>query len=218
MTSFFPYMQSQCASLAAASGVPGLMLRKVPIDPNNIAINKKGRPRQRPESRRGAQTDAVGMKKTPLSGPVGRGGRYGAGSCPAVRGPKSYLRRLLSGDSSGGSRLQALGVQSGDLVTILSLNTPEAVIAFYAIDRIGAVANWVDMKLSPAEVEFYLTRAKSKVVLVFRTNFPKKYTPTVGMRRRNILWCFLWLPYLTPELGRKPVWASGKGRRDQNPQ
>jgi len=37
-------MQSQCASLAAASGVPGLMLRKVPIDPNNIAINKKGGP------------------------------------------------------------------------------------------------------------------------------------------------------------------------------
>ena len=40
----FPYMQSQCASLAAASGVPGLMLRKVPIDQNNIAINKKGGP------------------------------------------------------------------------------------------------------------------------------------------------------------------------------
>ena len=40
----FPYMQSQCASLAAASGVPGLMLRKVAIDPNNIAINEKGGP------------------------------------------------------------------------------------------------------------------------------------------------------------------------------
>ena len=26
-------------------------------------------------------------------------------------------------------------------------------MAFYAIDRIGAVANWVDMKVSPAEVE-----------------------------------------------------------------
>lgn len=36
----FPYMQSQCANLAAGSGIPGLMLRKVPIDPNNIAVNK----------------------------------------------------------------------------------------------------------------------------------------------------------------------------------
>ena len=40
----FPYMQSQCASLAAASGVPGMMLRKIPIDPNNIAVNKAGGP------------------------------------------------------------------------------------------------------------------------------------------------------------------------------
>ena len=37
----FPYMQSQCASLAAASGVPGMML---PIDPHNIAVNKAGGP------------------------------------------------------------------------------------------------------------------------------------------------------------------------------
>lgn len=40
----FPYMQSQCASLAAASGIPGLMLRKAVIDPNNIAVNKAGGP------------------------------------------------------------------------------------------------------------------------------------------------------------------------------
>ena len=29
----FPYMQSQCATLTAASGLPGLMLRKASIDP-----------------------------------------------------------------------------------------------------------------------------------------------------------------------------------------
>ena len=47
--------------------------------------------------------------------------------------------------------LRSLGVGPGDLVTLITLNTPEAVIAFYAIDRIGAVANWVDTKLSPTE-------------------------------------------------------------------
>ena len=36
----FPYMQSQCASLAASSGLPGLMIRKVEIDPNSISVNK----------------------------------------------------------------------------------------------------------------------------------------------------------------------------------
>ena len=38
----FPYMQSQCANLSAASGIPGLMLRKVAIDPDSIAVNKAG--------------------------------------------------------------------------------------------------------------------------------------------------------------------------------
>ena len=38
----FPYMQAQCASLAASSGIPGLMLRKAVIDPNAIAVNKAG--------------------------------------------------------------------------------------------------------------------------------------------------------------------------------
>lgn len=36
----FPYMQAQCASLAASSGIPGLMLRKAVIDPSTIAVNK----------------------------------------------------------------------------------------------------------------------------------------------------------------------------------
>ena len=38
----FPYMQSQCATLTAASGLPGLMLRKATIDPNSVAVNKAG--------------------------------------------------------------------------------------------------------------------------------------------------------------------------------
>ena len=40
----FPFMQAQCSSLASASGIPGLMLRKVTIDPNSIAVNKAGGP------------------------------------------------------------------------------------------------------------------------------------------------------------------------------
>lgn len=71
--------------------------------------------------------------------------------------------------------LRALGVQPGELVTLLVMNTPEAVAAFYAIDRIGAVANFVDMKLAPAEVEGYLCHAASRVVLVVELAFEKVY-------------------------------------------
>ena len=42
----FPYMQAQCASLAASSGVPGLMLRKATINPDSVAVNKGGQPKE----------------------------------------------------------------------------------------------------------------------------------------------------------------------------
>lgn len=71
--------------------------------------------------------------------------------------------------------LRRLGVGPGDLVTIFSLSTPEAVAAFYAIDRIGAVSNWLDLKLSPTEVEPYLRQSGSKVVLVLEIAFSKVY-------------------------------------------
>ena len=71
--------------------------------------------------------------------------------------------------------LRALGVRAGELVTILSMNTPETIAAFYAVDRIGAVANWVDMKLSPKEVEGYLIQADSRVVLALEVAFAKVY-------------------------------------------
>ncbi len=38
----FPYMQNQCAALTVASGLPGLMLRKVAMDPNSVTVNKAG--------------------------------------------------------------------------------------------------------------------------------------------------------------------------------
>ena len=81
----------------------------------------------------------------------------------------TFFQEILRAEAG----LRARGVGPGDLVTILSLNTPEAVIAFYATDRIGAVANWVDMKLSPAEVEDYLIRSGSRVVLALELAFRK---------------------------------------------
>jgi len=38
----FPFMQAQCSSLAGASGIPGLMLRKAAVDPNSVTVNKGG--------------------------------------------------------------------------------------------------------------------------------------------------------------------------------
>ena len=61
--------------------------------------------------------------------------------------------------------LRYLGVEKGDRVTICMPNTPEEVYMFYAINEIGAVANMVHPLSSEKELEYYLNKSNSKVML-----------------------------------------------------
>ena len=60
--------------------------------------------------------------------------------------------------------LLASGVKSGDVVTICSVTTPEILALFYALNRIGAVPNFIDVRYkSEAIKEFILETKSSKV-------------------------------------------------------
>lgn len=123
----------------------------------------------------------------------------------------TFFQEILRAEAG----LRARGVGPGDLVTILSLNTPEAVIAFYATDRIGAVANWVDMKLSPAEVEDYLIRSGSRVVLALELAFRKVYENR-GQAPAEHFVALPLAPYVSPELGKKLRVGSWEAARGDN--
>lgn len=92
------------------------------------------------------------------------------------------------------SGFRALGVGKGDRVAILTLNTPESVIAFYALARIGAVSCWVDMKLAPDEVE--RTLQGFDVVLMLASVLDKVYRNrgTAHIRRFIVLPAGRYLP------------------------
>ncbi len=65
------------------------------------------------------------------------------------------------------------GVNKGDSVTICSANTPEAIIMFYAINMIGAIANMVHPLSSENEIQEYLNISKSKIILTIDLAFQK---------------------------------------------
>lgn len=58
-----------------------------------------------------------------------------------------------------------LGIRSGDVVTVCMPNTPQALTCFYAINRIGAVANMIHPQSARSEISFYLNISKSKAIL-----------------------------------------------------
>ena len=61
--------------------------------------------------------------------------------------------------------LAAIGVKPGESVTICMPNAPQAVIMFYAVNKVGAVANMVHPLSSEKEIEFCLKEASSVVCL-----------------------------------------------------
>ena len=69
--------------------------------------------------------------------------------------------------------LKQIGVQKGDYVTVCMPNTPEAVYMFYAINEVGAIANMIHPLSSEKEIEEYVNKAHSKVMLVVDITYPK---------------------------------------------
>jgi len=66
-----------------------------------------------------------------------------------------------------------LGVKRGDIVAICLPNTPEAVIAFYALNKMGAVSNFIHPLKSQNEIKSYLNETKSKILLTYDSNYEK---------------------------------------------
>lgn len=61
--------------------------------------------------------------------------------------------------------LKRIGVGKNDKVTICMPNTPEAIIMFYAINLVGAIANMIHPLSSEKEIEFYVNKSNSKYVM-----------------------------------------------------
>lgn len=80
-------------------------------------------------------------------------------------GHKATFQKLLADIEHCARAFKALEVEKGDKVTICMPNTPEAVVAFYALNKIGAIANMIHPLSAENEIKYYLNIAESKFLL-----------------------------------------------------
>ena len=66
-----------------------------------------------------------------------------------------------------------LGIEENDVITICMPNTPEAIIAFYACNKIGAIANMVHPLSGQEEIKLYINETNSKVLLMIDVCYEK---------------------------------------------
>lgn len=81
-------------------------------------------------------------------------------------GRKISYAALFDNIEKAAKAFNAIGIKSGDIVTIMSMHTPEMIYSIYALNRIGAVANLVYMTLSEEEIAEIVVNTVSKAIVV----------------------------------------------------
>lgn len=73
---------------------------------------------------------------------------------------------LFQGIQRAEAGFRKFGVHEGDIVSAVAVNAPETLYAFYALNKIGAVSNWIDPRKGIEEVKKNITMVQSKLCLV----------------------------------------------------
>ncbi len=69
--------------------------------------------------------------------------------------------------------LQAMGIKKGDVVTICSVTTPEVIYLFYALNRLGAIANMIDPRTNVERIIEIINKTSSDMMFFINLVYPK---------------------------------------------
>lgn len=70
-------------------------------------------------------------------------------------------------------RLYNLGVTEGEVVTVMSVANPELEVLFYALNKLGAVINLIDVRSDYKQIKKYLMEVKSSTVVAMDNFLPE---------------------------------------------
>lgn len=94
--------------------------------------------------------------------------RYGSKTA-LVCGDRSFsFTELCNLSGQMANALRGLGVVAGDRVTLYSQNCWEWIVSYYAISRVGAVINPINVMLTPDEVLFVVKDCGARAILASR--------------------------------------------------
>ncbi len=94
--------------------------------------------------------------------------QYGDRTALVIGGRRFSFSELNELSNRLANSLRGIGVEAGDRVTLYALNSWEWVVSYYAIHKLGAVANPINVMLTPEEVGFVVGDCGAKVLIASR--------------------------------------------------
>lgn len=93
--------------------------------------------------------------------------------CIQYYGNKITYRTFMDNVHKAVNAFWNMGIRKGDIVTIVSMQTPETLYSIYALNYIGAIANMLYMTISESEILESVNNTNSKALLVFEIALEK---------------------------------------------
>ncbi|MBQ8293047.1 MAG: acyl--CoA ligase [Bacilli bacterium] len=88
-------------------------------------------------------------------------------------GTNISFRGLLAKIDEFANAFKAIGVKEGEYVSFLAVTFPETIAALYALNKIGAIANFIDPRIDVQGIKQLIMDAKSKVLFTLDFAYPK---------------------------------------------
>jgi long-chain acyl-CoA synthetase len=102
-------------------------------------------------------------------------------------GRKITFKELFENIDITANALLKYGIKNGDIVSLSLPNTPEAVYLFYALSKIGAIANMIDPRSSIKGIEDYLNEVNSNLLIIIDVALPKVVNVKNNTNVKNII-------------------------------
>ena len=126
-------------------------------------------------------------------------------------GRKTSYGAFLARIERAARALWAHGIRPGDAVTVCMPNTPQALDCFYAINRIGAVANMVHPLSAQEEITYYLNVSASKMLLTVDLFYEKVASALTAVDHPVTILVSRMQEELPPHLAALYVLKKGRG-------
>lgn len=108
---------------------------------------------------------------------------------PAIHyyGTDITFRQLLKRVNAIARSFTALGVKPGDIVSFVSVATPETIASIYALNKIGAAANTIDPRMDVQSIKRMIMGSGSKLTVCMNVAYPKVYPILDDIKQEKVI-------------------------------
>ncbi len=102
-----------------------------------------------------------------------------------------YGRKITHGElkkniDETANAFAAAGVKQGDIVSFLSVATPETIYCIYALNKIGATANTIDPRMDAESIRRAVVESESKIFVVISVSY-EKIVPIIDDIKQDLI-------------------------------